>query len=329
LNKNPQNTQALFKPGVKVAEKSCMGANWTLGFLDIPPAWRPPLCEYLEGKWIVVSKARSRRILSCLTRFLARFGPDSLQDLRPQHLEAHLKELAETGLAPGSLRQHHAIIRAFCRWLVCRNLMLRDPVASVQAVRLEQRAPVWLTPEEIGFALALAETYNILCEVRLALDTGLRMSELRYLRWMDLDTGRRLLTVRKSKSRRPRCVPLTLAALDILGRQHRLYGSLPYVFPGSRGGGRRAGRWTEPRPRGRHWWVRVALKPLQRRIPKFHVARGTGRGWHLFRHTFASRAVQAGVPIYKVSKWLGHASVKTTEIYAHLAEGYDPDIEKI
>ena len=52
-----------------------------------------------------------------------------------------------------------------------------------------------------------------------------------------------------------------------------------------------------------------------------------GMGFHTLRHTFASRLVQAGVSIYKVSQWLGHRSVNTTQIYAHLATGHDSDIE--
>jgi len=37
------------------------------------------------------------------------------------------------------------------------------------------------------------------------------------------------------------------------------------------------------------------------------------------RHTFASHLVMNGISIYKVSQWLGHKSVNTTMIYAHLA----------
>ena len=46
-------------------------------------------------------------------------------------------------------------------------------------------------------------------------------------------------------------------------------------------------------------------------------------GWH----TFASRAVQANVPLAKVARWLGHSTTKMTERYVHLAHRYDPEIE--
>ena len=44
--------------------------------------------------------------------------------------------------------------------------------------------------------------------------------------------------------------------------------------------------------------------------PKYH--------FHTLRHTFATWLVQSGVSIYFVSKLLGHANIKTTEIYAHV-----------
>ncbi|MFN3486936.1 MAG: tyrosine-type recombinase/integrase, partial [Planctomycetota bacterium] len=39
---------------------------------------------------------------------------------------------------------------------------------------------------------------------------------------------------------------------------------------------------------------------------------------HTFRHTFASRLVQAGVPLYHVQALLGHTSPQMTQRYAHL-----------
>jgi integrase len=42
---------------------------------------------------------------------------------------------------------------------------------------------------------------------------------------------------------------------------------------------------------------------------------------HILRHTCASRLLKRGVALYTVSKWLGHASIRTTQRYAHLEEG--------
>ena len=52
-------------------------------------------------------------------------------------------------------------------------------------------------------------------------------------------------------------------------------------------------------------------------------------GWHEFRHTFASQLAQKGVSLYKISKWLGHSDISTTQIYAHFAPIYDGDIERL
>lgn len=78
------------------------------------------------------------------------------------------------------------------------------------------------------------------------------------------------------------------------------------------------------------WWT-DALKPLQSAMPIFRElpAGSTGRAWHLFRHTFGSRAAQHRVPIVKLQAWLRHADIHTTMIYTHLAPGFDADIEKV
>ena len=123
-------------------------------------------------------------------------------------------------------------------------------------------------------------------------------------------------------------MPLSSEALAVLAAQReRLPAGIHYVFP-TRQTWRGGWRWRDRRRAG-NCWLR-ALHPIQAAVPKFHELPGkcTGRGWHLFRHTFASRLVQAGVSLYKVAEWMGHSDVRTTRIYAHLAQGYDTDIER-
>jgi integrase len=71
----------------------------------------------------------------------------------------------------------------------------------------------------------------------------------------------------------------------------------------------------------------IVLKRHRRLVAALELKESTPR---ITRSSFASNLVLKGVSVYKVSKWLGHASVKTTEKhYAHLAPKNDEDINRI
>lgn len=69
------------------------------------------------------------------------------------------------------------------------------------------------------------------------------------------------------------------------------------------------------------------MDPIKAEVSTFSENSGTGAAWHLLRHTFASRLVQAGVPLRTVAGWMGHTTIQTTMRYAHLAPMYDDAIE--
>ena len=121
-------------------------------------------------------------------------------------------------------------------------------------------------------------------------------------------------------------MPLSRSARVALRFQRFRTGKFRQVFP-ARQTWRGGWRYVD-RPRAANWWKR-AIAPIQDAIPLFRSLPGcsTGRGWHLFRHTFASRAAQAGVSLYKLAQWLGHSDIRTTQRYAHLQVGFDEQIE--
>jgi integrase len=142
--------------------------------------------------------------------------------------------------------------------------------------------------------------------ILLALQTGLRRGELLALRWAEIDLVHARLTVRgtTAKSGRTRHLPLNVDAVQVLrdwraGRTVDQRAATSVVFAGEDG---------EPMFSLKTSWLKVA-----------RAAKLTDVRFHDLRHTFASKLVQAGVDLNTVRALLGHADLKMTLRYAHLA----------
>lgn len=131
--------------------------------------------------------------------------------------------------------------------------------------------------------------------VLLAMNTGLRRGELLSLTWNDVDLAAKMITVRaeRAKSGRQRHVPLNVEALDVLTRWRGQCDDRAGIF----------------RPNDvKTAWVKLLAK-----------AKISNCRFHDLRHHFASRLVTKGVDLNTVRELLGHADIKMTLRYAHLA----------
>lgn len=142
--------------------------------------------------------------------------------------------------------------------------------------------------------------------VLLALNTGLRRGELFSLRWSDINLKNANLTVRAAaaKSGQRRDVPLNVEAAKTLRswqKQSEDADGDALVFPGIDGA--RLNNIVKS------WETARKLAKL----PGFR--------FHDLRHTFASKLVQRSVPLNTVRELMGHADIKMTLRYAHLAPG--------
>lgn len=148
---------------------------------------------------------------------------------------------------------------------------------------------------------ALAFADHLKPMVLLSLNTGMRRGELFNLRWHHANLQAKTLTVagEGAKTSETRHIPLNAEALATLQGWNDQASGTGYIFPGEN---------DKPMTDVKTAWLEL-LKS----------AGIVGFRWHDMRHDFASRLVMAGVPLNTVRDLLGHADIKMTLRYAHLA----------
>ncbi|MGR9087951.1 MAG: tyrosine-type recombinase/integrase, partial [Gammaproteobacteria bacterium] len=142
------------------------------------------------------------------------------------------------------------------------------------------------------------------------LDTGMRYDEMAKLPWSLVDMESGIIRIYRNKVDSADTFYMTCRLKEVMLRRYEnRTAKSRYVFE-SRDG----------EPRGYvYQGIKKAIDRAGLNDPDVVSEKGGKVTIHTLRHTFASRLVQNGVSLAKVSKLLGHASITTTEIYAHLA----------
>lgn len=191
-----------------------------------------------------------------------------------------------------------------------------NPLASVRLPRREERPILAWRREDVVRLVAAARGYRHEAWLLVSLGTGLRLGEARALTWPDVDLADRTIRVVHSaghfdgaigptKSGKLRVVDLPDELVPVLvAHRARQAPGERYVFGSSKGG-----RPIQPHAPQR-WLKTVCAR-----------AGVTPLSPHSTRHTYATLALEAGVPLKEVSEQLGHANVAiTAAIYSHAVE---------
>ena len=141
-----------------------------------------------------------------LGRFVAAFGNRPIKGIVASEIESWLHHLA---LSPQSINNYRAIVHAFFEYALKRELVEKNPVTSVDKVKLVDKAPEIFTPEQLANLLAAAGP-SLLPALALQAFAGLRTAEVLRLEWSDVDLVRGFVTVaaHKSKTARRRLIPI-------------------------------------------------------------------------------------------------------------------------
>ena len=169
-----------------------------------------------------------------------------------------------------------------------------------------RKLPMLLSKEEVSKLLEAPSNLKHRALLATVYGSGLRVSEVVKLRPEHLDSNRMAIRVEQGKGRKDRYTVLSRYCLELLRTHWRIARPDSWVFFGR----------DKQRP--------MPVNTAQRIFYNAKKAAGItkGRGIHTLRHCFASHALEAGVEIYVIKRWMGHSSLKTTYGYIHLSPDY-------
>lgn len=251
---------------------------------------------------------------------LPAFGAEtSLATIDTPQVDAFRERLLERrALSPRTAQKLCTMLHGVFERAKRKGWIAVNPAANADRVTVKRSGDFnVLSPAEVESICRAADSDLHSAIYRTAAESGLRLGELRALRWSDLDFGRRLIHVRwayardvrgRPKSSYVRSTPMTDAVHQVLTLL------------------RRRGDFTAPddlvfaSPTGTPLSDRTFREGFYRALSKAGLGHYRLKEdpitFHDLRHSFGTTAVQV-FPLSDVQAYMGHADIKTTMIYVH------------
>jgi integrase len=260
--------------------------------------------EYLG--WLENNRAEStyERVERIFKAFISYMGDNALLSaVNQRRIEQYQQERRKTIKATTMNIEIRHLKAAFSKAVEWEYLKT-NPFKYIKQQRVERPLPRYLTGEEISEIFKVMERnrqnkeeYKLLFGVYIY--TGMRRSEALNLRWGDIDFKNMFIRVENTKTKIPRVIPLINELYEML---------TVYKKTGKRGSGK---------------IFHISPNEATHRFKEYFRAIGKNDlRLHDLRHTFASQLVMRGVDLPTVQALLGHTSITTTMIYAHLSTNH-------
>ena len=268
--------------------------------------WNINHIKELVGEYLVSAKKRDPRIGRIDKNFLVSF----LQYLQNDHTIDICKK-GVRHLSAGSIKQYQLLLATIFNVAVREDIIDSNPFGTLsekETLATPVSTRTYLSIDEVKrFMEARYEKMTVEaeeCKMAFVFScfTGLRISDIRSLRWCDIQGINGIPHVRTTmvKTKKPIFVPLSMNAM----------------------------LWMQKREKGAEDTALVFAKlPSTSASLNDHVRRVAKAAkiekqisFHTSRHTFATLTLKACKDLYVVSKLLGHASINTTKVYAEVLD---------
>ena len=226
-------------------------------------------------------------------RKLYRHFQKPLHQISESDFRRFLALLTKNKYSPFTLNLYHASLKYVVDHVYHKPFSFRFPYA-----KRHKKLPIVLSRKEIRNIMKNIKNAKHKLLVSLSYGAGLRVSEVLHLRVKDIDLDELTIHLKQAKGRKDRITILSeKLKTDI---QNLIAGKArqDFVFESERGGGLTA---------------RSAQAVFQRALKKTGIKKSAT--FHSLRHSFATHLLENGVDVRYVQELLGHANIRTTQVY--------------
>lgn len=279
--------------------------------------------DYLKYQkhYSVLTIAAYERNINEFIDYLKRENITSFQDVQYPLIRGYLTALFQKKISKSTINNKISTLRSFYRFLVKQELVDDNPMVLVENMKVPQRNPDFLFPEEM---MELLDSINVQSHLgirnkamlELMYASGLRCSEVVGLTLDCIDFSRQILLVH-GKGNKDRYVPfhdyaaqwLKTYILEVRNELIAKTEGTQYVFVNKNG----------------KMMTNRGVEDIVDRVAKNYDSTKKIHP-HTFRHSFATHLLNAGADLRTVQELLGHENLSTTQIYTHITKEHLRDV---
>lgn len=254
----------------------------------------PELLEKIKNELKLRNYSRRtiESYLSCLNEYF-KFKKIIKREPEIENIKKYLLEKQARGQSSQTINVHLQAIKYFYR-----EIMKSKTDIDIKFAKTASKLPVVLSRNEIERIIAAIDNKKHYLLISLSYGAGLRVSESINLKIKDLDLLELTIHIKGAKGNKDRISIISEKIRDELKELISLKNANDYVFASNRGG-----KLTE----------RAAQKIFENALKNAKIQKEVT--FHSLRHSFATHLLENGTDVRYVQELLGHANIRTTQIY--------------
>lgn len=269
---------------------------------EITPAFRQNIdfTEFFKAFKDKYKKKDLRVIEACYKRFKSFLKESDIKTLTAKQLTPSVvnefKNYLNDNLTGESPANYFKKFKLVINEALRQNILLKNPALDIKIKTTQGIKKHILTPEEVQLLVKVPVTNNEIKKAFIfSLFTGLRFSDIKSLKWHNIDFNNEILNIIQEKTNQKVSLNLHKSALNAIGKPKK---PNDFVFD--------LPTHTACTKGVKHW---VKKAGINKNIT-----------WHCARHSFATNLIYFGADVNTASKLLGHTSFRYTERYTHIVK---------